>query len=280
MQIFISLSDGLDRIHLVLTWLLGEFISIERFLVLIVGMVTAYLLTCSQYTARARPLLMMTITIESLFLERAIVNWYVNGENTTSVMEGLHFILWIVRYITAFSCSLLLMYFYMSYCNYEVVNHQLLKKIIEQNRQIKRHLNLDTEDNPDEEFIPATTSTPSTKAASITNEVAVIPKPVVSQLPFQNEISRLRQDSVDQPATDSGIEEVNDQTKEDTPTTSRYNLRKRCKNGCHSNKVFEHESPEQFVRVEKQLKRRGLHYHSSNNKTPCSATKRHSFNIT
>ena len=53
------------------------------------------------------------------------------------------------------------MYFYMSYCNYEVVNHQLLKKIIEQNHQIKRHLKLDTEENPDEsievsQFIPAT----------------------------------------------------------------------------------------------------------------------------
>ena len=86
LQIFISLSDGLDRIHLVLTFLLGEFISIERFVVFIVGMVTAYLLTCSQYTARARPLLMMAIIIESLFLERLIVNWYINGENTTSVM--------------------------------------------------------------------------------------------------------------------------------------------------------------------------------------------------
>ena len=86
LQIFISLSDGLDRIHLVLTWLLGEFISIERFVVFIVGMVIAYLLTSSQYTARARPLLMMTIIIESLFLERAIVNWYLNGENSTSVM--------------------------------------------------------------------------------------------------------------------------------------------------------------------------------------------------
>ena len=38
----------------------------------------------------------------------------------------------------------------MSYCNYEIVNHQLLKKIIEQNRQIKRHLKLDTEEDPDE----------------------------------------------------------------------------------------------------------------------------------
>lgn len=38
----------------------------------------------------------------------------------------------------------------MSYCNYEVVNHQLLKKIIEQNRQIKRHLKLDTEEVAEE----------------------------------------------------------------------------------------------------------------------------------
>ena len=86
LQIFVSLSDGLDRIHLVLTWLLGEFISIERFVVFIVGMAIAYLLTCSKYTARARPLLMMTIIIESIFLERCIVNWYLNGDNTTSIM--------------------------------------------------------------------------------------------------------------------------------------------------------------------------------------------------
>ena len=38
----------------------------------------------------------------------------------------------------------------MSYCNYEAVNQQLLQKIIEQNRQIKRHFNLNTEEDPDE----------------------------------------------------------------------------------------------------------------------------------
>ena len=53
------------------------------------------------------------------------------------------------------------MYFYISYFNYEAVNHQLLKKIIEQNHQIKRHLKLDTEEDPDEstemsQFIPTT----------------------------------------------------------------------------------------------------------------------------
>ena len=37
------------------------------------------------------------------------------------------------------------MYFYTSYCNYEAINHQLLKKII---CQIKRHLKLDDEDDP------------------------------------------------------------------------------------------------------------------------------------
>lgn len=42
------------------------------------------------------------------------------------------------------------MYFYMAYCNYEEINYQLLKKIIEQNRQIKRHLKLDTEEFVDE----------------------------------------------------------------------------------------------------------------------------------
>ena len=47
--------------------------------------------------------------------------------------------------------------------------------------------------------------------------MAVIPNPVVSQLPFQNEIGRPRYDSVDQPA-DSGIEEVDDHAKEVMPT--------------------------------------------------------------
>ena len=44
----------------------------------------------------------------------------------------------------------MLMYFYTSYCNYEAINHQLLKKIIEQNRQIKKHLKLDTEEVADD----------------------------------------------------------------------------------------------------------------------------------
>ena len=86
LQIFLSLSDGVDNIRQVLTLLLGEFINFERFLVFIVGMVIVYLLTCSQYTARARPLLMMTLIIENIFLERCIVNWYLSGENTTNIM--------------------------------------------------------------------------------------------------------------------------------------------------------------------------------------------------
>ena len=81
-----SLSVGVDNIHHILTWLLGEFISLERFIIFIVGMVIAYLLTCNKYTARARPLIMVVIVIESVFLERCIVNWYLSGENTTSIM--------------------------------------------------------------------------------------------------------------------------------------------------------------------------------------------------
>ena len=42
------------------------------------------------------------------------------------------------------------MYFYTSYCNYEAINHQLLKKIIEQNHQIKKHLKLETEEVEDD----------------------------------------------------------------------------------------------------------------------------------
>lgn len=72
----------------VLVWLLGEFVGFERFVVLLVGMVTAYILTCSQYTAQARPLLMMTVVFENMFLERFVVNWYLtSGEAvTTSIM--------------------------------------------------------------------------------------------------------------------------------------------------------------------------------------------------
>ena len=43
-------------------------------------MVIAYLLTCSKYTATARPLIMVVIVIESVFLERCIVNWFLSGE--------------------------------------------------------------------------------------------------------------------------------------------------------------------------------------------------------
>ena len=60
-------------------------ISIKHFVVFIVGAMIAYLLTCSKYTTRTTPLLMMTIIIE-LFLERCIVNWYLNSDNTTSIM--------------------------------------------------------------------------------------------------------------------------------------------------------------------------------------------------
>jgi len=46
----------------------------------------------------------------------------------------------------------------MTYHNYEAINHELLKKIIEQNRQIKRHLKLETEEITDKSaswFFPA-----------------------------------------------------------------------------------------------------------------------------
>lgn len=50
-------------------------------------MVIAYLVTCSKYTAQARPWLMVMMVGESVFLERCIVNWYLSGDqNTTSIM--------------------------------------------------------------------------------------------------------------------------------------------------------------------------------------------------
>ena len=85
------MSIGVDNIHHILTWLLGEFISLERFVIFVVGMVIAYLLTCSKYTAQARPWLIVMIVSESVFLERCIVNWYVSGDqNTTSIMVSCY----------------------------------------------------------------------------------------------------------------------------------------------------------------------------------------------
>lgn len=82
-----SLSDGLDKINHVLTWLLGEFISFERFIVFIAGILMAYLMTCSKYTAKARPSLMMIIIVESVFLERFVVTLYLNYvDNSPSIM--------------------------------------------------------------------------------------------------------------------------------------------------------------------------------------------------
>ena len=47
-------------------------------------MMIACLLTCA---AQVRPLVMVTIVLESVLLERCIVNWYLSGDqNTTSIM--------------------------------------------------------------------------------------------------------------------------------------------------------------------------------------------------
>jgi len=158
-----------------LTWLLGEFINFERFAVFVFGMVITYLLTCSRYTGRARPLLMVIIVVECVFVERQLVNWYladINMEARSKVMvsyywltnlgyylvqEGLHFVLWIARYLMALLCLVVLVHCYWTYRNYEVVNYELLNKIIEQNRQIKRHLKLETEEVSDEKW-PVTSS--------------------------------------------------------------------------------------------------------------------------
>ena len=65
--------------------------------------------------------------------------------------------LWIARYTMILLCLGILVHYYLNYRNYEVVNHQLLNKIYEQNRQIKRHLKLETEENVEEEW-PITSS--------------------------------------------------------------------------------------------------------------------------
>jgi len=67
-----------------LTWLLGEFINFERFAVFVVGIVISYLVTCSKFTAAARPLLMAMVAIECLFVERLLVKWYLVGINIES----------------------------------------------------------------------------------------------------------------------------------------------------------------------------------------------------
>jgi len=82
----VSLSDGLDKTHHVLTWLLGEFIGFERFVVFFAGIAIIYLLTCSKYTAQARPLLMVTVVTESIFVERIVVYCYLSVDNSTNIM--------------------------------------------------------------------------------------------------------------------------------------------------------------------------------------------------
>ena len=65
--------------------------------------------------------------------------------------------LWIARYTMILLCLGVLVHCYLNYHNYEVINHQLLNKIYEQNRQIKRHLKLETEESVEEKW-PITSS--------------------------------------------------------------------------------------------------------------------------
>ena len=69
---------------MMLTWLLGEFINFERFAVFVVGIVISYLVTCNKFTAAARPLLMVMVVVECLFVERLLVKWYLVGINMES----------------------------------------------------------------------------------------------------------------------------------------------------------------------------------------------------
>ena len=118
---------------------------------------------------------MVIIVVECLFVERQLVNWYLVGINVDTkydimvssdcwvtgvellAQESLHFVLWIARYTMVLLCLGVLVHCYMTYRNYEVVNYQLLNKIMEQNRQIKRHLKLETEEISEENW-PVTSS--------------------------------------------------------------------------------------------------------------------------
>lgn len=83
------MSDGVDKIHYILTWLLqlGVFVSLEHFAVFIASIVIAFLLTCSEYIIQARPWLIVTIIIESVFIERCVMSWYLSSDqNSTSNM--------------------------------------------------------------------------------------------------------------------------------------------------------------------------------------------------
>ncbi|XP_065896465.1 uncharacterized protein [Dysidea avara] len=232
-EIFLSLSTGLDHIQFILTWLLGEFIILERIVVFIVGMVISYLLTCSKYTAGARPLIMVIIVVECLFVERQLVNWYLVGINVDTkydIMESLHFVLWIARYTMVLLCLGVLVHCYMTYRNYEVVNYQLLNKIMEQNRQIKRHLKLETEEISEENW--PVTSTPTQPV--ISQEAFIMPTPqhpttitTTAGGVISAESGRHDQDSVDGDHPDSGLGEDN-LFNRTTRCNSRYNFRKKC----------------------------------------------------
>ena len=142
-EMFLSLSTAFNQIHLMLNWLLLVFVNFECIVLFVTGIVTSYLLTCSKYTARARPIMMGIIVVYCVLVERLLVYlWWFLMDNRN--MESLHFVLFInfTRCAMTLMCLYVLVRCNFSYCDCET------NKILEEIRKFNLNLKTAEEKQP------------------------------------------------------------------------------------------------------------------------------------
>ncbi|XP_071033583.1 uncharacterized protein [Parasteatoda tepidariorum] len=129
-----------DRIKALQSFVLGEFTNVFTIAYYIVGIIMIYILTSVHRTANARIWLLIILSANAVF-EKILASYSLDEELTKLLpldVNGPVFVkIWVCRKITSVIALGVLLYFYYTFEDYNMINNKLLKEIQQQNADIQ-----------------------------------------------------------------------------------------------------------------------------------------------
>lgn len=180
-EMLFQVFDRLTSLH---AWAVGEISWFETVVFYISSIIAMYVVTATPRTHNARIWIFLIVTLNAV-IERVVVNQLLRANNDQPEIfnENLYWWIWQCRKVMLSICTILIAIAVYQYCDYNVVNHQLLLKIQKQNMKVINYFeeirnkgnDLDPKITIGNKLVPVKHS-PSLEPATLAEERNVLPR--------------------------------------------------------------------------------------------------------
>jgi hypothetical protein len=135
------LFEVFDRLTSLQAWAIGEISWLNTVVFYSSSMIVMYVVTATQRTQDARIWVFLIVTFNAV-IERVFVNQFLQSSTDQPEMcnQNLYWWIWQCRKVMLSICAIWIAIAIYQYCDYNVVNHQLLLKIQKQNMDVIKFL--------------------------------------------------------------------------------------------------------------------------------------------